>query len=117
MTADLRLSLCRQQRTDAALPSLTSPPKKLTIGPIGISLASTSPLKTLDLRDLDQSCVDTDTPYTLCASCMCKRYRSSASASGSSSSTDSVTSSTGCSAFQVLVLVISPCGVGIIYSP
>lgn len=61
------------------------------MGPIGMSFASTSPLKPLDLRDLDQSDVDIRILYIVGASYMSKRYRSSASASGSSSSTSSAT--------------------------
>ena len=89
------------------------------MGPMGMSLASTSPLKPLDLRDLDQSDVDIRTPYIVYASYMCSCYRSSASASGSSSSTSSATSCTTSalgSTGPVDVLMI-PSGTGIILSP
>jgi hypothetical protein len=67
MTADRLLSECKQHRTLADLPSLTSPPKNLTMGAIGMSLAST-PLKPLLLRTLDQSCAGIHIPRTSRAS-------------------------------------------------
>ena len=86
------------------------------MGPIGIELASMSPLKPFDLRDLDQSDVGIRIPYILCASYMCNCYRSSASASGSSSSTNSTTSSTVTSVDSAgpVDVLITPCGTGII---
>jgi hypothetical protein len=70
MTADLLLSECRQHRTDADLPSRTSPPKYRMIGSIGMSLASTFPLNLDFLRTLDQSCAGIHTP-------LCRTYRAS----------------------------------------
>ena len=89
----------------------------MTIAPIGIEFASTSPLKPLDLRDLDQSDVDIRILYIVGASCMSKRYRSSASASGSSSSTTSTTSSTAFGSTGPSDVLMIPSGVGIIDSP
>ena len=58
MDAERLLSLCIKQRTDASLPSLTSPPKYRIIGAMGIAFASTEPLNRPALRTLDQSCAD-----------------------------------------------------------
>lgn len=68
MTADLLVSECKQQRTDADLPSRTSPPKYRTIGTIGMSLASTFPLNLGFLRTLDQSCAGIRNSHTSRAS-------------------------------------------------
>ena len=64
MDAERLLSLCIKQRTDASVPSLTSPPKYLTMGAIGMALASTSPLNFLPLRTRDQSCADIHNLHT-----------------------------------------------------
>lgn len=70
MTADLLLSECKQHRTDADLPSRTSPPKNLMITSMGIEFASTEPLYLPALRTLDQSCAGIHTP-------LCRTYRAS----------------------------------------
>ena len=62
MTALRLLSLCKQQRTEAALPSLTSPPKKFTIDPMGTEFASTAPFPLEGRTTLDQSCADIRIP-------------------------------------------------------
>ena len=122
MTADRLLSLCKQHRTLADLPSLTSPPKNLTIGAIGMSLASMPSLNLLFLRTRDQSCAGIRTPRIAR-----DEPRSSSTGSGgcthllhctvgkSSSVSSSTTGSAGW--FHVSVLVISPPGIGITVSP